>query len=92
MAQIKINIPDNRLQGVIAAFCDVYHYQEKVPDGGPDGVLIPNPQTETQFAKAKMGEYIREVYVQSMSNSGIDDLRKAAILAAKAEISAVEAE
>ena len=92
MAQIKINIPDNRLQGVIAAFCDVYHYPLMVPDGGPDGVLIPNPQTKAQFAKAKMGEYIREVYVASKANSGLNDLRKAAILAAKAEIAAVEAE
>ena len=92
MAQIKINIPDNRLQGVIAAFCDVYHYQDMISDGGPDGVLVPNPQTKAQFAKAKMGEYIREVYVASKANSGIDDLRKAAIIAAKDEISAVEAE
>ena len=92
MAQIKINIPDNRLQGVIAAFCDVYHYQEKVPDGGPDGALIPNPQTKAQFAKAKMGEYIREIYVASKANTGMDELRRAAIIAAKAEILDVEAE
>ena len=92
MAQIKINIPDNRLQGVINAFCEQYGYQDRVPDGGPDGVLIPNPQTKAQFAKAKMGEYIREVYVASKANTGMDELRRAAIIAAKAEILDVEAE
>lgn len=92
MAQIKLNIPDDRLQGVINAFCEQYRYKNMVPDGGPDGVLIPNPQTKVQFAKAKIAEYIREVYVASKANTGMDDLRKAAILAAKAEIAAVEAE
>jgi hypothetical protein len=94
MAQIKINIPDDKLQAIINAFCEQYQYQDKIPNLEDESgiVFIPNPQTKAQFAKAKIGEYIREVYVASKANSGIDELRKAAIIAAKAEISAVEAE
>lgn len=72
---------------VMAAFCSVYNYQEKVrdekwvPGAGQtemDRPLIDNPQTKAQFTKAQIIKYVKAVVKQYESSLAVDAARKAA--------------
>ena len=91
MAVFQITIPDNMAPKLIAAFASAYHYEAMIPDPAVlEGELIPNPESKTAFAKRMVKKYIHEVYIAAKSGADIDDLRKAAIDAAKVEIAPVE--
>jgi len=93
MAIIRLDIPDNRLAALIAAFALVYHYKDMIQNpANPEVEMIPNPETKPMFAKRKIAEYLKEIYVAGKTQTELDDAKKAAILAARAEIDAVGAE
>lgn len=93
MAIIKLNIPDNRLQALIQAFATMYHYQDLIQNpANPEVEMIPNPQSKAAFAKQKIVEHLKDIYIAGQTQTALDSARKAAILAARAEIDAVGAE
>lgn len=57
---MQINIPTEKRQDIIDAFCSVYKYRDEVED--VDEIMIPNPQTKAEFASQQLLLYIREVY------------------------------
>lgn len=63
---IKITIPDAKLNGIINAFCDMYGYQAKIQTETGE---IDNPITKAQFCKSKINDYIKEVFVNNKINS-----------------------
>lgn len=56
MAQITINIPDAQVSRVVNALCAFGGYTTQVEQ---DGVLVPNPQTKPQFARAMITEFVK---------------------------------
>jgi hypothetical protein len=90
MTQIKINIPDDKLAGVVAAFVKMYDYQNTVE--GPDGGQIPNPESKPNFAKRQVAQFIKDVYIASKVNVDVDAVKAAATTAAKADMVNVGAE
>ena len=67
MAEIKITIPNDKVQRVLAAFTEQYNYPENVPDPrlppGPGVPMIPNPVSKPQFAKNIIKSFVKEVTV-----------------------------
>lgn len=54
MAQIIINIPNDKLSRVIDALCSLHGYRATLLDG------TANPETKQQFAKRKIIEKIKD--------------------------------
>ena len=89
MAQITFNIPDNKVVDVRAAFKTTYNYQETVsnPDFDPqlpeDPITNPstidNPETEVQFFKRKIREYIQDVVRAYQAKVAASSARQSAI-------------
>ena len=75
MAKITITIPDDKINAVTNAFCDMFGYQEKIQQ--EDGTEIDNPISKAQFAKGKINDYIKEVFINSRVNA--IDAQKTAI-------------
>ena len=89
MAQITFNIPDNKVADVRAAFKTTYNYQAVVPNPAFDPELpedpvtnpstIDNPETEVQFFKRKIREYIQDVVRAYQAKTAGASARQAAI-------------
>ena len=77
--EIKLTIPTEKKQGIIDAFCSVYGYQTEI-DGGEG--MVPNPQTQGEFAKEQIMKFVKDVYV-SYKAKETDSARKTAIITAK---------
>jgi hypothetical protein len=90
VAQIKINIPDDKLAGVVAAFAMMYSYRNIIE--GPDGEPIPNPESKISFAKRQVAQFIKDVYIASKVDVDVDAVRAAAKAAASADMTGVGAE
>lgn len=60
MATMTLTVPDPIVQDVVDAFADAYGYQAEIDDG--EGNQIPNPETDIQFAKRMIREYVKNVY------------------------------
>lgn len=86
MTKITIDIPDNKVQGVIDAFALAYGYQGKIQDG--NGNEIDNPVTKAQFARNIINSFIKEVYV-SAQVKGLDAQRQQTIVAASADVAGI---
>ena len=64
MMVISMTIQDAFAARVIDAFAASYSYSATITDNTTNPpITIPNPQTKAQFAKAKIGEYIKSVVV-----------------------------
>lgn len=57
MANLSISIPDAMLPRVTEAFKAAYNYQATLPDG------TPNPETDTQFVRRQILNYVKELTV-----------------------------
>ena len=89
MAQITFNIPDDKVADVRAAFKTTYNYQSVVPNPAFDPQLpedpitnpstIDNPETEVQFFKRKIREYIQEVVKAYQAKTAASSARQTAI-------------
>jgi hypothetical protein len=55
MAQIALIIPDAQLARVITAISVTHQYSATLPNGDP------NPQTEAQFAKQQIANWVKNV-------------------------------
>jgi hypothetical protein len=55
MATISFDIPDSFLPRVTDAFASEYNYSATLPNG------TANPVTKTQFAKAQIIEFVKQV-------------------------------
>ena len=63
MAEIKLNIPADKIQLIIDSFCNVYGWKENIDD--PEGEdMIPNPETKAQFAKRMVIEYVKDTVLR----------------------------
>jgi len=89
MAQIIFSIPDDKIQGVRNAFADAYSYQATIANPAFDPELqedpitnpstIDNPETEVQFFKRKIREYIQEVVKAYQAKTAASSARQTAI-------------
>lgn len=62
---MQINIPQEKKQDIIDAFCSVYNYQEEIElqDLETEEItMIPNPQSKADFTKNELLRFIRNVY------------------------------
>lgn len=82
MATFTLDIPANRIDGVINGSKIRYGYQEQVSDG--EGGLIPNPETATQFAKRMLLEHVRSLYIEYAETQALST-RDAAVVTATTE-------
>ena len=60
MAEVKLIIPDDKIQLVINAFADTQGYQEFIGQD-ENGNPIVNSETKAQFTKRMIGEHIRTI-------------------------------
>jgi len=60
-ADMCVTVPSGVAQEVVDAFANVYHYQDQIDDG--TGNMMPNPQSKAQFAKAKLVQFVKDVFV-----------------------------
>jgi len=58
MATLEFNIPAGNKDRIIDGYCGHYNYQDKVSDA--EGNEIDNPQTKTQFVKARMVKALKD--------------------------------
>jgi hypothetical protein len=57
-ALLSLNVPDAATATrIVTALCAVNGYQTVLPDGSP------NPQTQTQFAKQQVVNYLRQTVI-----------------------------
>lgn len=71
MAQFTINVPDDKVTDLVAAFAKAYRYDDQF-NGHPD------PPTKAQFAKQQLLNYMKSIY----KNYKREEAREAAELAA----------
>ena len=66
MAEFTIEIPDDKVQDVIAAFKKKYHYQAILEDGET------NTETGAAFAERMLKEHIRNVTLRYLRKQAAD--------------------
>lgn len=61
--RVVLNVPDNKVPLVVAAFCDAFAYQEMIPDSAdPTGIAkVPNPEGKGAFVKRQIAQYVKDV-------------------------------
>jgi hypothetical protein len=64
MAQIIINIPDDKLTEVRDALCEAYNYST---DSG---------LTKAQFAKKIVADFVKQIYINHVAEKSADTARK----------------
>jgi len=69
MANLTVTVPDAMLPRVTAAFKAQYNYQATLPDG------TANPETEAQFMRRMVKEYIKQVLVAHEAVTAAEDAR-----------------
>lgn len=77
MATWTITIPDAHAQRVIDAFAVQYNYQETLED--EEGEPYANPESEAEFAKRHVREYIKDVLKAAEATAASEDARLTAI-------------
>lgn len=70
MAEIKIIIPTEKINGIVEAFADEYNYKEQIE---VKGELVDNPQTKSQFAKEQVMNFIKRTYKRNKLKELNDD-------------------
>jgi hypothetical protein len=60
---ITVTVPDDQAPRIINALCVRFGYKSMILSQDENGVLIeiPNPQTKSQFAKASIIKYLKEL-------------------------------
>jgi hypothetical protein len=74
MANITFNLPDDKVDAVVDAFCAQSGYQAMI--WGND-VQVPNPETKMQFTRRTLKQIMKTAYVTYQA-----ELAKAAAVAA----------
>lgn len=64
MSEIKITVPEGKLALIKDAVCDVYGYQEEIPDPSDPSATIPNPVTKAAFVKKQLKGFLRQTIRQ----------------------------
>ena len=68
MADLIFTIPDEYIPDLLEAFADKYGYQDEIedPEATPKQgtVMIPNPQTKAEFARAVIVQLIKDTYIR----------------------------
>lgn len=59
MAQITLNIPNNKIDLILSAITETYNYSEFITD--ENGDLIPNPISKAEFSKGVLINYIKDI-------------------------------
>lgn len=80
MATLSVFIADENLQDVLDAFCDTYHYQDRMSNNAP------NPETKTVFAERQLARFVKEVYAGQKSQRASERARGEAASAADSVI------
>lgn len=62
MATLTYTYPTSKAQALVDAVCWKFMYEAVIP--GPDGGLIPNPETPAVFAKRMGAEFFTAAYRQ----------------------------
>jgi len=91
MASFTINIPDDKVAGLINAFAVQYKYQETIDNPETPGETIDNPVGKPAFAKNIIKSFIKEVYIAAQTKA-IDETRQTIITDAATAISDVDVE
>lgn len=68
--ELRIQIPDDKAPRVLAAFAAMFGYQDALNG-------TPPTQTEAQFAREKIKEYIRDVTRTYEERIAVQDAREA---------------
>jgi len=74
MANITFNLPDDKVDAVVDAFCAQEGYQAMIWE---NDVQIPNPETKIQFTRRTLKQIMKAAYVNRQAS-----LAKAAAAAA----------
>jgi hypothetical protein len=90
MVVLKINIPDDKLQGIVNGFCKKYQYQEYII--GPGGTPVSNPESKVQFAKARLLDYVKSMYIELKVELEVAATQSAALIAANTDMINVKVE
>ena len=56
---VVITIPDDKVQLVVEAFCEMYGYSEQIE--GKEGNTISNPVSKEEFTRRKIIEFIKRI-------------------------------
>lgn len=82
MPTFTLDVPVNRIDGVVGGSKIRYGYQEQVSDG--EGGLIPNPETEIQFTKRMLLKHLQGLYIEYAETQALST-RDAAVVTATTE-------
>lgn len=80
--QFNFNLPDNKHDAIVDAWCAQEGYQPMIDNGQGIGVLIQNPETPLQFAKRTVKRKMQDAYVRRTAELA----RIAAAAAAEGEV------
>jgi hypothetical protein len=86
LATISISIPDAMMPRVTEAFKAQHNYQVKIPSGPEPGApLVDNPETEAQFVKRMIREYVKELTIAHEATGAAENARISANEGIRAE-------
>ena len=71
MAQITINIPDDKIAEFRDAFADAYGWKNKLDDG------TNNPESKAQHLKRRVIEYMRDIRKSHLAETASKAAREA---------------
>jgi hypothetical protein len=77
MAQLIIDIPDNKVDDVVDSICFAYNYQDQIEQfdaSGNSTGFIPNPETKIQFAKKQIIQLIKIEVIRAKKSQLTSDL------------------
>jgi len=78
--KLEVNIPDDKVTGVLADFVHYHGYQDKISTiVDNEEVQVDNPQTKAQFAKTKVAEFIKNSVKSYRANISAEEARIAKI-------------
>ncbi len=84
MASISVTIPNPVLSRILDAFAAEYNRPDTVLN--EQGEQVSNPESEADFAKRKVMEYIKSVTKSYEAKAAAETARQAALDAAESEI------
>ena len=87
MANITINIPDDKINAVVDAFATQYKYSPKVEDD--NNQMVDNPVSKAQFARNILKSFVKQVYIAAQV-AEVEATKQAAIATATTEVDGVD--
>lgn len=90
MAELKVTIPDGKIQIVLDRFCEKNGYQETVASPDPanpsETIQVPNPQTKQAFVEEFLKSILRNWYIDNEVQTAVKAEEKSASQRAKTEV------